>query len=132
MQRERSIHQDLLSQVADDMRERDEVRRILSMHHRITDAELTKHNARRTAAVESAIDTRRQHPRTLRDAFPDPAWREGWQSAEAAAAEEEHIRAQFDDRPGEPLGWRVLNGLALGLLASLLAWVAAGYFGWLP
>ena len=97
-------------------------------NRRITDAELTKHNARRTAAVESAIDTRRQHPRTLRDAFPDPTWREGWQSAEAAAAEEEHIRAMFNDRP-EPLGWRVANW-TVGL--ALCALVLMALMGWLP
>lgn len=164
MQRDRSIHQDLLAQVADSTHERDEVRRILGEHRApaLTEAALTKHNARRMAAVESAIartessaapfgtvatasrrdsesvlsggmpglDTRRTYPRTLRDveSFRDPSWRTGWQSAEAAAAEEEHIRAQFNDSR-EPLGWRVANwtvGMALCALALMTV------MGWLP
>ena len=53
MQRDASIHADLLAQVASSEYEAREVRRILGAP--LTGAELTRHNARRLAAVERVI-----------------------------------------------------------------------------
>lgn len=55
-----STHADLLDQVAESEAENREVRRVLS--RRVTDAELTRRNARRLDAVESAVAAYKRSP----------------------------------------------------------------------
>lgn len=70
-------------------------------------------------------DTTRKFARTLRETEADPmAW---WATAEAEAAKEEFIRAQFNGER-EPDAWRWPHLLTYSIGAMFAALYLLGYF----
>lgn len=76
-------------------------------------------------AVEG--DYRKPVARTLADAFPEPDWRTGWQSAESAVAQEDHIRAMFNNGR-EPDAWRLPHLFIYAIGAVFAVLFVLGFF----